>query len=47
VMTPVMEPAQEQEVVQLGFATERPVLVVMGLRAMSRHATTRKAQRSR
>src|ERR1700694_534168 len=40
VMPSMMEPAQEQEVVEVRSATQRPVLVVMRLRAMRRHTTT-------
>src|SRR6266851_707207 len=37
VMASVMKPAKEQEVVEVGFATKRPVLVVVGFRAIRRH----------
>jgi len=42
VVTAVMKAAQKQEVVEAGFATQRPVLVVMGLRAVRRHAASGK-----
>ncbi|HEY7877907.1 MAG TPA: hypothetical protein VIC55_06765, partial [Gemmatimonadaceae bacterium] len=39
----VMKPAQKQEVVETGFPTERPMLVVMSLGAIRRHAAAGKA----
>src|ERR1700693_21092 len=44
VMTSVRKAAQEQEVVEVGSATECPVLVVMGFGAVGRHAATGKAE---
>ena len=46
VMSSVMEPAQEQQVVEVRSTTQRPVLIVMSLGAMSRHATTRESTES-
>src|SRR5258708_13509986 len=42
-MAVVMKPAQEQKVFETGFPAQGPVLVVMGFRAIRRHAAPGKA----
>ena len=45
-MAVVMKPAQEQEIVEAGFATQRPMFVVMSFGAIRGHAASGEAAKA-